>query len=133
MTDGLTTIDSPLDAAATLHWLETTLAAKGVTIFARIDHAAAASAVGLPLPPTTVLIFGNAQAGTKLMQIDQRLGIDLPLRILVWTDETGTTRISYNDPAWIAARYGIKPETAPVIGGMQTLLSGLAQGLKGAR
>jgi uncharacterized protein (DUF302 family) len=133
MTDGLITLDSPLDAPATLHWLETTLAAKGVTVFARIDHAAGASAVGLALPPTTVLIFGNAQAGTKLMQINQRIGIDLPLRILVWTDEGGTTRISYNDPAWIAARHGIMPENAPVIGAMQAMLSGLAGALKDVR
>jgi uncharacterized protein (DUF302 family) len=130
--DGLVMIDSPLDAAATLHWLETTLAAKGVTVFARIDHAAGASAVGMPLPPTTVVIFGNAQAGTKLMQIDQRIGIDLPLKILVWTDTAGKTHLSYNDPAWIAARYGMTAENAPVIGAMQAMLSGLADGLKSA-
>jgi uncharacterized protein (DUF302 family) len=130
--EGLITIDSPLDAAATLHWLETTLAAKGVTVFARIDHAAGATAVGMPLPPTTVVIFGNAQAGTKLMQIDQRIGIDLPLKVLVWTDAAGKTRLSYNDPAWSAARYGITAESAPVVGAMRAMLSGLADGLKSA-
>ena len=130
--DGLVTVDSPLDAAATLHWLETTLAAKGVTIFAKIDHAAGAQAVGLPLGPTTVVIFGNAQAGTKLMQIDQRMGIELPLRMLVWTGADGKTHVSYNDPAWIAARYGITPETAPVLTAMQGMMKGLADGAAAA-
>lgn len=130
--DGLVTIDSPLDATATLTWIEAALAAKGVTVFARIDHAAGANAVGLPLLPTTVLIFGNAQAGTKLMQIDQRIGIDLPLRFLVWTDEAGVTHLSYNDPAWIAGRYDITPETAPVLGAMRAMIAGLGEALKSA-
>lgn len=130
---GLVTVDSPLDAAATVHWLETTLAAKGVTLFAKIDHAAGAQAVGLALEPTTVLIFGNAQAGTKLMQIDQRIGIDLPLKLLVWSDAGGKTHVSYHDPAAIAGRYGITPESAPVLAAMQALMKGLAEGLTAAR
>lgn len=132
MTEGLVTIESPLDAAATIAWLETALAAKGVTIFAKIDHAAGATAIGLPLGPTMVLIFGNAQAGTKLMQVDQRIGLDLPLRCLVWTDHAGVTHMSYSDPAWIAARHGIAPDTVPATAGMQALLSGLAAGLQAA-
>ena len=131
--NGLVTVASPLDAAATIHWLETTLASKGVTIFAKIDHAAGAQAVGLALGPTTVLIFGNAQAGTKLMQIDQRIGIDLPLKFLVWSDAGGRTQVSYYDPAGIAARYGITPETAPVLTAMQGMMKGLADGLASAR
>jgi uncharacterized protein (DUF302 family) len=130
--DGLITVDSPLDAAATLHWLETTLAAKGVTIFAKVDHAANAEAVGLTLRPTTVLIFGNAQAGTKPMQIDQRMGIDLPLKMLVWTGEDDKTHLSYSDPAWLAARYGITPGTAPVLTAMQGMMKGLADGAAAA-
>jgi uncharacterized protein (DUF302 family) len=130
---GLVTVDSPLDAAATIHWLETTLAAKGVTVFAKVDHAAGAEAVGLPLEPTTVLIFGNAQAGTKLMQIDQRIGIDLPLKFLVWTGADGKTHVSYNDPVWIAERYGMTPEAAPVLTAMQGMMKGLAEGAAAAR
>jgi uncharacterized protein (DUF302 family) len=130
--EGLVTIDSPMEAEATLAWLEAALKAKGVTVFARIDHTAGAAAVGLSLPATAVLIFGNAQAGTKLMQIDQRIGIDLPLRFLVWTDEAGTTRVSYNDPAWIATRYGIEETTASVITAMRGLLIGLANELSKA-
>jgi uncharacterized protein (DUF302 family) len=130
--DGLITVDSPLDAAATLHWLETTLTAKGIAIFAKIDHAANAQAVGLTLRPTTVLIFGNAQAGTKPMQIDQRMGIDLPLKMLVWTDDAGKTHVSYSDPAWIAARYGITSETVPALTAMQGMMTGLADGVAAA-
>jgi uncharacterized protein (DUF302 family) len=131
--DGLITVDSSLDAAATLHWLETTLASKGVTVFAKVDHAANAEVAGLALRPTTVLIFGNAQAGTKLMQIDQRMGIDLPLRILVWTSDDGKTYVSYSDPAWVAARYGITPDTAPVLTAMQGMMKGLSDGAAVAR
>jgi uncharacterized protein (DUF302 family) len=130
--NGLVTVDSPFDAAATLHWLETTLAARGVTIFAKVDHAANAQAVGLALRPTTVVIFGNAQAGTKPMQIDQRMGIDLPLKVLIWTDEVGKTHVSYNDPVWIAARYGITADTAPVLTAMQGMMKGLADGAAAA-
>jgi uncharacterized protein (DUF302 family) len=131
--NGLVTVSSPLDAAATIHWLETTLTSKGVTIFAKIDHAAGGQAVGLALGPTTVLIFGNAQAGTRLMQIDQRIGIDLPLKFLVWSDAAGKTHVSYYDSAWVAARYGITPEAAPVLTAMQAMFKGLADGLAAAR
>jgi uncharacterized protein (DUF302 family) len=126
--DGLITAESPLEAAATIARLEAALAAKGVTLFAKIDHAAGAAAAGLSLPPTTVLIFGNAQAGTKLMQIDQRIGIDLPLKLLVWSDAAGKSYVSYNDPVWTAARYGISPDDAAVLNAMRGLLAGLANG-----
>jgi uncharacterized protein (DUF302 family) len=131
--NGFITVASPLDAAATVHWLETTLASKGATVFGKVDHAAGAKAAGLPLGPTTLLIYGNAQAGTKLMQIDQRMGIDLPLKLLVWTGADGKAQVSYNDPVWVAARYGIKPEAAPVLTAMQGMLKGLTEGLAAAR
>ncbi len=123
--EGQITVDSPLDAEPTLHWLETVLAAKGVQIFARINHAAGASGAGMDLRPTTVLIFGNAITGTPLMQKDQRMGLDLPLRLLVWTDEVNQTHITYNDPFWIAGRYGL---FAPQLGAMRGLLDALAEG-----
>ncbi len=126
--DGLITVESALDAAHTVQRLEAALAAKGVTLFAKVDHAGNAAGVDMKLGPTTVLIFGNAQAGTKLMQIDQRIGIDLPLKVLVSTDAAGKTWVSYNDPVWIAARYGITPENAAVLTGMKGMLAGLAAG-----
>ena len=78
-----------------------------MSVFAHIDRAAGAAAVGLPLRPTNVLLFGNAKGGTPLMQSIQTIGIDLPLKMLVWQDAAGDTWLSYNDPDWIAKRHGL--------------------------
>src|SRR5580692_4748703 len=104
---GLTTIKSSHGPQDTMSRLEAAVRAKGMTVFARIDHSAGASAVGLSLNPTEVLIFGNAKGGTPLMQAVQTIGIDLPLRALVWQDASGETWLSWNDPAWLAARHGV--------------------------
>ena len=96
---GLTTIRSNFGPQDTIDRLETAIKAKGMTVFARIDHAAGAAVVGLTLRPTEVVIFGNARGGTPLMQSVQTLGIDLPLKALVWQDTAGVTWLSYNDPA----------------------------------
>src|SRR5262244_3551669 len=97
--DGLTTIPSSFGAKETMDRLEAEIKTKGMTVFARIDHAAGAAEVGLPLRPTELLIFGNAKAGTPLMQADQAIGIDLPLKALVFEDTAGKVWLSYNDPA----------------------------------
>ncbi len=102
---GLTTIKSGHGPQETMNRLEAAVKAKGMTVFARIDHSAGASAVGLSLNPTEVLIFGNARGGTPLMQLVQTIGIDLPLKALVWQDASGDTWLSYNDPAWLAQRH----------------------------
>jgi len=104
---GLTTIKSSYSPQETMNRLEATVLAKGLTVFARIDHATGASAAGLSLRPTEVLIFGSAKGGTPLMQAVQTVGIDLPLKALVWQDATGDTWLSWNDPTWLAARHGI--------------------------
>ena len=101
---GLTTIPSSYGPKDTMNRLEAEVRAKGMTVFARIDHAAGATAVGLSLRPTEVLIFGNARAGTPLMQSVQTIGLDLPLKALVWQDASGDTWLSYNDPAWLVKR-----------------------------
>ncbi len=87
--------------------LEAEIRAQGMTVFARIDHAAGAAEVGLTLPPTELIIFGNARAGTPLMQSVQTVGIDLPLKALVWEDTAGTTWLSYNEPGWIVQRHSV--------------------------
>jgi uncharacterized protein (DUF302 family) len=107
--------------------LETALAQRGITVFARIDHAAGAAAAGLTLRPTTVLIFGNAKTGTPLMQAEQTLGLDLPLRMLAWQDATGNTWLSYRDPAWVVRDHGIDPNTQPSVAVMTALLDALAR------
>ena len=83
-TDGLITMASRFAAKETMDRLETETKARGMTVFARIDHAAGAAAAGLPLRQTELLIFGNARGGTPLIQAEQTIGIDLPLKALVW-------------------------------------------------
>jgi uncharacterized protein (DUF302 family) len=78
----------------------------GLTVFARIDHAAAARGVGLELPPEEVVVFGNPQAGTALMQRDPRIGYELPLRMLVW-QEDDRVLVGYQDPTELASRYDV--------------------------
>ena len=97
--DGLTTIPSSYGPKDTMERLEAAVRAKGLTVFARIDHTAGAAEVGLSLRPTEVLIFGNAKGGTPLMQANQTIGIDLPLKALVSQDASGNTWLSYNDPS----------------------------------
>ena len=97
--DGLITVSSRFGPEETMKRLEAEVRAKGMTIFARVDHAAGAAEAGLPLRPTDLLIFGAAKGGTPLMQAAQTIGIDLPLKALVWQDEAWRTFLSYNDPA----------------------------------
>jgi uncharacterized protein (DUF302 family) len=107
MADGLTTIPSTHPVKATIDRLEAGVKAKGMTVFARIDHAKGARDVGLDLRPTELLIFGNARAGTPLMQAQPTSGVDLPLKALAWEDAAGKVWLAYNDPDWIAARHGV--------------------------
>src|SRR5580700_6387970 len=106
---GLTTIPSPFGPKETMDRLEAEIKSRGMTVFARIDHAGGAAAVGLPLRPTELLIFGNARGGTPLMQADQAIGIDLPLKALVYEDASGKVWLVYNNPAWLAQRHGLGP------------------------
>jgi len=105
--------------------LEAAVVAKGMRVFARFDHAMGAKEAGLALQPTEVLVFGNAKAGTPLMQAAQTAGIDLPLKALVWQDASGTW-LSYNDPAWIAQRHGID-NAAEIIDRMCGVLRAVAE------
>jgi uncharacterized protein (DUF302 family) len=125
--DGLTTIRSSHGPKETMNQLEAAVAAKGMTVFARIDHAAGAAAVGLSLQPTAVLIFGNAKGGTPLMQSVQTIGIDLPLKALVWQDTSGDTWLSYNDPAWLTKRHGLSGETETAVNAMTAALDAVVK------
>lgn len=113
--DGLVTVGSRFDPAETARRLVAAVGARGLTVFARVDHAAGAAAAGLTLRPTELVIFGNARGGTPLMQANQLLGIELPLRALVWADEAGNTQVSRPDLKWVAARYGLPPAAAHVV------------------
>jgi len=92
----LVTLPSAHGAAETIERLQALLAKKGIHLFAHVDHADEARKVALRLRPTQVLIFGNPQAGTPLMQSRQTIGLDLPLRVLVWEDEAGKVWLSYH-------------------------------------
>jgi uncharacterized protein (DUF302 family) len=123
---GLTTIPSSYGPKDTMDRLEAEVRTKGMTVFARIDHAAGATASGLSLRPTEVLIFGNAKAGTPLMQSVQTIAIDLPLKALVWQDASGDTWLSYNDPAWLAQRHELSAETEVTVGMLTAALDAVA-------
>ena len=124
--DGLITIRSGYGPEETMNRFEAEVQAKGMTVFAHIDHAAGAAAVGLALRPTDLLIFGNAKGGTPLMQAIQGIGIDLPLKALVWQDASGTTWLSYNDPAWLAQRHGLDDTVKATVSAMTQALHGIA-------
>jgi len=126
--DGLTTIPSSYGPKQTMDRLEAEIKAKGLTVFARIDHAAGAAQAGLSLRPTEVLIFGNAKAGTPLMQSNQTIGIDLPLKALVWQDAHGKVWLSYNEPSWLARRHGLAAATQATVDTMANGVGTLARG-----
>jgi len=125
--DGLITVPSSCRPKENMERLETEVTARGMTVFACIDHAAGAAQVGLPLRPTDLLIFGSAKVGTPLMQSAQEIGIDLPLKALVWEDAAGKTWLSYSDPRWIAKRHGLGPDVNQAIEAMVAALSTLAK------
>jgi uncharacterized protein (DUF302 family) len=124
--DGLITIKSSNGPQQTVDKFEAAVKAKGQTVFAKVDHAAGAAAVGLPLQPTQLIIFGNAKGGTPLMQSAQTSGIDLPMKVLVWQDASGDTWLSYNDPEWIAKRHGLGQTVEAPVKAMSAGLHALA-------
>ena len=125
--DALTTIRSSFGPKETMNRLEAEVKAKGLRVFARVDHAAGAAEVGLPLRPTELLVFGNAKGGTPLMQSVQTIGIDLPLKALVWQDGSGATWLSYNDPRYLAKRHGLGREVEAAVNAMAAALDALAK------
>ena len=123
---GLTSVRSSFDPKETMNRLDAEVRARGLTVFARIDHAAGAVEAGLELRPTELIIFGNARGGTPLMQASQTAGIDLPLKTLVWQDAAGKTWVSYNEPSWIVHRHGLGVK-AEVVDKLSAALSTIAQ------
>ena len=130
--DGLITVRSNYGPKETMEKLEAEVKTKGLTVFAHVDHAAGAVAVGLPLRATDLLIFGNAKGGTPLIQAAQTIGIDLPLKVLVWQDEAGSTFLSYNDPAWLAKRHESGADVQPTVDVLSGALRALAKAAAGA-
>lgn len=122
--EGLVVCASAHGPQETMQKLMAVVSEKGLAILAHVDHAGAAAKVGLELRPTDLLVFGNPKGGTPLMQANQTIGIDLPLKALVWQDQDGRTWLGYNDPAWFCARHGV--ENDKVVAAMRELLAALA-------
>jgi uncharacterized protein (DUF302 family) len=125
--NGLITISSAHSAKDTIDRIESDIKSKGMTVFARIDHAAGAEEAGLTLAPTLLLIFGNAKGGTPLMQDKQQIGIDLPLKALAWEDVSGKSWLSYNDLDWLAKRHGLDSKVDNVVKGLAAALGAILQ------
>jgi uncharacterized protein (DUF302 family) len=104
---GIRTVESAFGPEETMSRLEAQIQGHGMTVFARVNHAALAAEAGLALRPTELMIFGNPRGGTPLMQANQTIGIDLPLKALVWQDASGKTWLSYNEPGWLAKRHAV--------------------------
>jgi uncharacterized protein (DUF302 family) len=101
--------------------LEEALRSKGVTLFAAIDHSGEALKIGMPMPPTKLLIFGSPRAGTPLMLAAPRSALDLPLKILVWQDADGKVWASYNSPEFLRERHGLTADQLKVVAAVEAL------------
>src|SRR5882724_4503323 len=100
---------------------------KGITLFAQVDHSGEAAKVGMSMPPTKLLIFGNPKAGTPLMLAAPSVAIDLPLKILVWEDAQGRAWLSYNSPTYLAEQHGLPKALLPSIAVTEALASAAAE------
>jgi uncharacterized protein (DUF302 family) len=116
----ITTKESPHSVGETVARLEGVIAAKGLKLFAVVDHSGEAEAIGLPLRDTKVVIFGSPAAGTPVMQARPLAALDLPLKVLVWDDD-GRTRLAYAPPAELAARYDFGDELASRLAGIDAV------------
>ena len=122
--DGVISVKSANSCETTADKLVAALKAKGMRIFAQIDHSQGAAKVGLELLPTKVIIFGNPKVGTHLMKCAQSAGIDMPMKALITEDADGNTWYSYNDPAYLAKRHGA--EGCEILGKMTKALGAFA-------
>jgi uncharacterized protein (DUF302 family) len=122
--EGLVTKPSPRSVADTVARFTHLLASKGVKVFAVIDQAVEARAVGLELRETVLVVFGSPEAGTPVMVASPLAAVDLPLKVLVWADEDGT-KVSYVAPAWLAARHQLSEELAHNLAGIDPLTDAL--------
>ena len=123
---GLINLPSKHSVEETLQKLESLLQEKNITIFARVDHSGEAAKIGMEMRPTKLLLFGNPKGGTPLMQADQQMGIDLPLKVLVYQDTGGKVSLAYNSPSWLAHRHGLPAQLAPNVSALTTVLEAVA-------
>ncbi len=124
-TAGVVTKESAHSVGDTVARFVEILRSKGLKIFTVIDQRAEARAVGLELRETTLVVFGNPAAGTPVMEAAPLAALDLPLKVLVWAEGERGARVSYTDPAVLAARYGLRPELAVAFEGIHGLTDAL--------
>lgn len=120
--NGLITHPSPYSVPETLDRLEAILRSKNITVFARVDHSGEAAKVGLAMPPTQLLIFGNPKGGTPIMLAAPLAAIDLPLKALTWQDADGKVWISINETRYLQSRYDLSDEVLKPIAGLEGLI-----------
>lgn len=118
---GIITRPSPFTVPETIEGLQNALDAKGIRLFALVDHSGEAEKVGLAMPPTKLLIFGNPAAGTPVMLAAPTAALDLPLKILVWQDSAGTVQLSWNSPAWLQQRHAIPDALLSILAAPEAL------------
>jgi len=124
--NGIVSIPSRHSVDQTVHRLEATLVEKGIELFALVDHSGEAEAVGLHMPRTKLVIFGSPRAGTPLMLASPSAALDLPLKILVAEDKSGSVWVSYNAPAYLASRHDLPPELLANIAVIENLAAAIA-------
>ena len=120
--DGIISKPSRYPVAETLDRLEGVLRAKGVKVFARVDHSGEAAKVGMKMPPTQVLIFGNPKGGTPVMVAAPKAAIDLPLKALAWEDGEGKVWLSFQDPEYFRIRFDLSSEVIAPLAGIVNLI-----------
>lgn len=129
--NALTVRESKFSVKETVDRLVKALESKGIKVAARIDHAAGAKAVDMALPPAEVVLFGNPKLGTPLMQANPQIGLDLPMKMLVWQDKAGKVWLAYAPAAALQTRYAIKDKD-PVFKTMAGALEAFAKAATGA-
>jgi uncharacterized protein (DUF302 family) len=127
MGNGIVSLRSQHTVEQTVERLKGLLEAKGVTLFALVDHSGEAEKVGLQMRETKLVIFGTPKAGTPLMVAAPSVAIDLPLKILIWEDAQGKTWVSYNSPAYLQERHGLPQELMQNISVVGTLAAKAAE------
>jgi uncharacterized protein (DUF302 family) len=125
--EGLIDIPSNHSVDETVEKLKGILQAKGITLFALVDHSGEAAKAGMKMRPTKLLIFGNPKGGTPVMLAAPSSAIDLPLKILVWEDVQGKVWITYNSPSYLQERHSIPPDLLPNIAVIETLAAKAAE------
>jgi uncharacterized protein (DUF302 family) len=128
MDDGLITVPSAHSVDDTAARLQAALEERGLTVLGVVDHAANAAGADLELPPTTLILAGNPNLGTPLMQSSRSFAVDLPQKFLVWEDDAGDVHITYNDPQHLADRHGVTDQDEII----ETITNALANFAAGA-